>query len=305
MGTHAGSGRRPITGQIENPNGVNIATLTGALTLTDRSSTFQRLDPGGSTRIVTMPIARDGILWCFYNAGSLGENLTINDSAGATVATVQAGETALIGVDGTTYGVLLQTSIDVGAFLATSVDLQGNADALILDDDGDTTISSPTDDQIDFEIAGADDFRMLANIFRALSGSVIETNTIDETTAATGVTVDGLLIQDGSVRPDVIADPGDGGAIPVDESGSCAMTSAGAETRTMAIPTFEGQRITLFCDTYVGDIVVTTSAACNVANNNTLTFGAVSEALELVGVTVGGALVWQIGWNDGVGLTTV
>lgn len=103
----------------------------------------------------------------------------------------------------------------------------------------------------------------------------------------------------------VIADPGDAGAIPVTRSGVCALTSAGAETRTLAIPTFLGQRLTLVCDTYVGDIVVATSTAVNVANNNRLTFGAVSEALELVAVSVAGALVWQIGWNDGVGLTTV
>jgi hypothetical protein len=36
------------------------------------------------------------------------------------------------------------------------LDLQGTADALILDDDGDTTISAPTDDQIDFEVGGSD-----------------------------------------------------------------------------------------------------------------------------------------------------
>jgi len=77
------------------------------------------------------------------------------------------------------------------------VDLNGEVDALVIDLDGDTTISAPTDDQIDVEINGADDFRFLANIFRALSGSVIETNTIDETTAGTGVTIDGALLKDG------------------------------------------------------------------------------------------------------------
>src|SRR3990167_6287984 len=52
----------------------------------------------------------------------------------------------------------------------TNADLNGVE--LILDADGDTSITADTDDQIDIEIAGADDFRMLANIFRALSGSV-------------------------------------------------------------------------------------------------------------------------------------
>lgn len=40
--------------------------------------------------------------------------------------------------------------------LASSIDLNGQADALILDADADTTISAPTDDQIDFEVGGAD-----------------------------------------------------------------------------------------------------------------------------------------------------
>lgn len=133
----------------------------------------------------------------------------------------------------------------------------------------------------------------------------IGVDTIGEYTSANGVAIDGLTIKDGSVRPAAVTDPGDAGAIPVTTSGVCAMTSAGAETRTLAAPTFLGQRLVLVADTYVGDIVVTAAAPVNVANNNTLTFGAVSEACELVGVTVGGALVWQIGWNDGVGLTTV
>lgn len=138
-----------------------------------------------------------------------------------------------------------------------------------------------------------------------ITGTGIGVDTISEYTSGSGVTVDGLTIKDGSVQSTAITDPGDAGAIPVTASGVCAMTSAGAETRTLAIPTFIGQRLVLVADTYVGDIVVTAAAAVNVANNNTLTFGAASEACELVAVTVGGSLVWQVGWNDGVGLTTV
>lgn len=81
----------------------------------------------------------------------------------------------------------------------TTVDVNGTADAIILDTDGDTTISAPTDDQIDVEINGADDFTFTANTFTALSGSSIATNTIGETTTAAGVTVDGVLCKDSSV----------------------------------------------------------------------------------------------------------
>jgi len=48
-----------------------------------------------------------------------------------------------------------------------------NGSKLILDTDGDTSIHADTDDQIDIEIAGADDFRFTANSFNALSGSSV------------------------------------------------------------------------------------------------------------------------------------
>jgi len=67
------------------------------------------------------------------------------------------------------------------------------------DSDGDTSIRADTDDQIDIEIAGADDFQLVANVLRALSGSVFETNTINETTSGSGVTIDSLLIKDGGL----------------------------------------------------------------------------------------------------------
>ena len=41
------------------------------------------------------------------------------------------------------------------------IDFNGLADGLVLDADGDTTISSPTDDQIDFEVAGADQISLV------------------------------------------------------------------------------------------------------------------------------------------------
>ena len=49
---------------------------------------------------------------------------------------------------------------------AQLVDL--NANELIVDLDGDTSITVDTDDQIDIKIAGVDDFRFTANTFTAL-----------------------------------------------------------------------------------------------------------------------------------------
>ena len=42
---------------------------------------------------------------------------------------------------------------------------------IILDADGDTSITADTDDQIDIRIAGADDFQFTANKFTVSSGS--------------------------------------------------------------------------------------------------------------------------------------
>lgn len=135
------------------------------------------------------------------------------------------------------------------------VDLNGEADALILDADGDTTISAPTDDQIDVELSGADDFRFTANTFTALSGSTIATNTIAETTAGSGVTIDGVLIKDGAVQAlDFFATVGASGAVAVpavSKTFIITKSSAGA-AMTIVDPTattHDGVRLTFISAT--------------------------------------------------------
>lgn len=69
----------------------------------------------------------------------------------------------------TSGGVLL----DGVMLLNGTVDVNGVANAVILDADGDTHISAPTNNQIDISIAGADDFTITANSFNVLAGSTI------------------------------------------------------------------------------------------------------------------------------------
>jgi hypothetical protein len=103
-----------------------------------------------------------------------------------------------------------------------------------------------------------------------------------------------------------VADPGTGQAIPVTRSAYIGIVTAGAETNTLAIPTFIGQRLILNMDTRVGgDRVVTSAQAVNQAGNNTLTFGAARDCIVLEAIKVGGAFRWQVTANDGVALTTV
>ena len=84
-----------------------------------------------------------------------------------------------------------------------SADIHVEGNELYLDVDDDTHITADTDDQVDVAIGGADDFQFTANTFTALSGSTIAANTIAETTAGTGVTVDGLLIRDNGIGANV------------------------------------------------------------------------------------------------------
>jgi hypothetical protein len=53
------------------------------------------------------------------------------------------------------------------------LDVNGTADAIVLDTDADTTISADTDDTINVEVAGADDFVITADTLTASSGSSI------------------------------------------------------------------------------------------------------------------------------------
>jgi hypothetical protein len=103
--------------------------------------------------------------------------------------------------------------------------------------------------------------------------------------------------------PVVRPDPGTAVAIPVDRSASIMIVTAAAETNTLPNPTFVGQVLNLCMDTRaVGDRVITAAARINQAGNTVMTFGAAGDAITLEGVTIAGALRWQVTGNDGVAL---
>jgi hypothetical protein len=86
----------------------------------------------------------------------------------------------------------------VDAGFGGSLDLEGRE--LVLDADGDTTLTADTDDQIDIKIAGADDFRFTANTFTALSGSTIVAPTITASTAFVPDASDGAALGTSSLE---------------------------------------------------------------------------------------------------------
>lgn len=119
-----------------------------------------------------------------------------------------------------------------------------------------------------------------------------------------GATVEAVLAELAKYVPLTLADPGTGQAIPVTRSASIAITTAAAETNTLAIPTFIGQRLILICDVYaVGDRVITSAQPINQTGNTIMTFGAAGDFIVLEAAQVGGALRWRVVSNDGVALS--
>jgi hypothetical protein len=102
---------------------------------------------------------------------------------------------------------------------------------------------------------------------------------------------------------DDIADPGNAGAIGVTRSGYCSLTTAGAETRTLADPSYEGQEIVLQLTVFVGNCVITVANTIDTAGNTTITMGNAKDQIQLIAADVGGNLRWSVGDNDGCALT--
>ncbi len=107
-----------------------------------------------------------------------------------------------------------------------------------------------------------------------------------------------------------IADPGSAAAIPVLSNATCAITigSAGAETNTVAAPTYMGQRLTICVDTCgSGTRVVTLTGNTTILDgtNNTITYSAVGQKTTMEAITVGAALKWSLIVNTGAALSHV
>lgn len=120
----------------------------------------------------------------------------------------------------------------------------------------------------------------------------------------TGSSVWVVLSGGGSIAT-TIADPGDGAAIPVTSSGILNLTvGAGAETNTLAIPSFVGQMLIINENVAgAGTRAITCAQAINVGGNTIMTFNAVRDIICLVGVLAANALRWQIAWNTNVAIS--
>jgi len=103
----------------------------------------------------------------------------------------------------------------------------------------------------------------------------------------------------------IIADPGDAGAIPVIKSGSVSIVSASAETRTLADPSFVGQTLNIGLKTDGGTVTLTAASPVNQTGNNTLAFADVGDHIMLIASEDGSDIEWRVVANDGISLSTV
>lgn len=146
----------------------------------------------------------------------------------------------------------------------------------------------------------------------AVVGPVTASTTITAgtgVTATTGnITATAGVLSGLNMLNNTTADPGHNTAIPVTKSTAIILTigSSGAETNTLAAPTYAGQMLYLCADTVgTGTRVVTCSTRVNKTGNNTITFNAVDDSILLLGVNVGGNLRWRVIYNNSAGLSTV
>ncbi len=95
--------------------------------------------------------------------------------------------------------------VEISGAVGGPLDSDLNGTELILDADGDTSITADTDDQIDFKIAGADDLKMTANAINVLSGTTLTidsgaTITNSGTASGFGVAADDISAGDGAIN---------------------------------------------------------------------------------------------------------
>ena len=100
---------KALTAQLRLRDGVDVRTLSGALTLDATSGNYLLLDPGGAGRTVTLPAAAssNGLAFFIANTADAAETLTISD--GATVATVGQGQACMVACDGTDWYTVIPT----------------------------------------------------------------------------------------------------------------------------------------------------------------------------------------------------
>ena len=149
--------------QAVTSGGTTALSITdGAATSVAQNAVIKLTGTITGNSIVTVPDSVEKVY--IVTNGTSGAYTVQFKTASGTGITFGVSEktTRLVYSDGTNI-------VDAG--FSGASDLEGRE--LVLDADGDTSITADTDDQIDIRIAGADDFQFTANTFTAQSGSGI------------------------------------------------------------------------------------------------------------------------------------
>lgn len=112
-----------------------------------------------------------------------------------------------------------------------------------------------------------------------------------------------LNAQSRKTLDNVIADPGASGAIPVTANGHVPIVTAGAETRTLARPSFVGQMLQLIMKTDGGDCAITVTGGVNQTGNTVVTLNDAGDCVTLIAKQSGSNKAWSVLANDGCSLS--
>ncbi|MCW8128920.1 MAG: hypothetical protein KIS92_00920 [Planctomycetota bacterium] len=139
------------------------STLAGNVTLYPDSKQVQRMDPGGSSRNVTLPAVgtSEGYEFFIVNSADAAENLVVKNAGGSTIVTIGQGEAGYVWCDASAWYGFAFSAASSG-FLAA-----------------DGSAAGATGQAQDFGTNG------------------VKADVVAESTGAAGVTVDGVLLKDG------------------------------------------------------------------------------------------------------------
>lgn len=149
--------------------------------------------------------------------------------------------------------------------------------------------------------SGAATTTAAGNMF--LGYAVLAAGSSDEVVQVLMVQINSITVH--SPLSNLITDPGNTAAIPVTNSGHVQIVTAGAETRTLAAPTFVGQQLLICMKTDGGDCVIAVATTVNSTGNNRITLNDAGDNILLHAIQNGSNIRWRVTVNDGCALSTV